>query len=80
MTFGPDYLEEAPAAKLLGFATSTLRRWRRLGTGPLYRQVGDSEKGPAMYRRADLMDWKVQRILGITHEEWARFPRKGGSR
>lgn len=43
-------VDEPTAARLIGFSASTLRRWRRQGTGPRSIRVSRVVR----YRRADL--------------------------
>ncbi|MDN5855537.1 MAG: helix-turn-helix domain-containing protein, partial [Actinomycetia bacterium] len=35
-----EQLSPAQVARMLGVTTETLRRWRRLGSGPVARRVG----------------------------------------
>ncbi len=55
--FNPDpfLLKEPPAAKVLGYATETLRQKRRAGTGPVFYRFG---KNDIRYRLSDLIRWQ----------------------
>ncbi len=55
--FNPDplLLKESPAAKVLGYATETLRQKRRAGTGPVHYRFG---KNDIRYRLIDLLRWQ----------------------
>lgn len=41
------------AASYLGFAEATLKKWRLLGRGPVFRRAGET----VWYRRAELDAW-----------------------
>jgi predicted DNA-binding transcriptional regulator AlpA len=45
-----EILREKDVSKLLGVSVSTLRRWRRLGNGPIYRKLN----GAVRYSGLDL--------------------------
>jgi transcriptional regulator with XRE-family HTH domain len=45
-----EILREKDVSKLLGVSVSTLRRWRRLGNGPIYRKLN----GAVRYAGLDL--------------------------
>lgn len=47
--------EEAFVARFLGKSIETLRRWRRLRTGPAWVRVGRTP----MYRREDVAAWML---------------------
>ena len=44
---------EGEAARMLRVSLVTVRRWRRLGTGPIFRKLGRSVR----YRPADIADF-----------------------
>jgi predicted site-specific integrase-resolvase len=46
-------LTEHEAARVLQVSLVTVRRWRRLGTGPIFRKLGRSVR----YRPADIADF-----------------------
>jgi predicted site-specific integrase-resolvase len=46
-------LTESEAAARLCVSLVTVRRWRRLGTGPIFRKLGRSVR----YRPADIADF-----------------------
>jgi hypothetical protein len=45
------------AADHIGVSVDTIRRWRRLGTGPVYLKLGTGPKAPVRYRITDLDAW-----------------------
>ena len=47
-------LNEKEAAALLGVSVALVRKWRRLGKGPIYRKLGERA---VRYASADLDDW-----------------------
>lgn len=51
-------IREKEAAKLLGISVSTLRRWRRVGSGPLYRKLN----GAVRYTALDLQSFVDARV------------------
>jgi predicted site-specific integrase-resolvase len=46
-------MNETEAANILHVSLSSLRRWRRLGNGPMFRKFGRTVR----YRPADLSDF-----------------------
>jgi predicted site-specific integrase-resolvase len=46
-------MDEIEAANILHVSISSLRRWRRLGNGPMFRKFGRTVR----YRPADLSDF-----------------------
>jgi hypothetical protein len=51
----PNYcIPEKPAASVLGVSVALLRKWRRIGQGPLYLRLGNRI---VRYRRSDLQEF-----------------------
>jgi predicted DNA-binding transcriptional regulator AlpA len=70
MSDSPSPLLSSPeAARYLGIAPQTLRKWRLQGKGPRYVRLGDSPRSRVMYRLADLEVWLAHRTYGSTAEE-----------
>lgn len=59
-------MDTGEAAKAIGYAESTLRRWRWEKVGPPYKQRG---RGKAIYDEAELMAWHEQFRVEPQHEE-----------
>jgi hypothetical protein len=49
----PQYVPERAAAQILGMSVQTMRRWRLMGAGPVYRKFG----GAVRYHLASLERW-----------------------
>ena len=62
-------LNEKDAAKLLGVSVSTLRRWRRLGSGPVYRKLN----GAVRYSAVDLQKFIDDRARVSTQAQHERY-------
>lgn len=58
--FRDDDLTTAEAARALGFGSSTLERWRRLGIGPRYMRLS---RNRVAYRARWLVEWQEQRVV-----------------
>ncbi len=65
----PDVLTAAQAAAYLQVPVETLKRWRRIGTGPRYFHAGRHVR----YRLAQLERWAEQREQEIAHEAGVRW-------
>lgn len=52
----PVTLTTDDAARYLGVAATTIRRWRQLGTGPQYLRL-PGKMGKVLYRVRDLNSW-----------------------
>ena len=50
---------EPDAARYIGFTVSALRKWRRVGRGPRYFQLGRSVR----YSTKDLDAWLEQHVV-----------------
>jgi hypothetical protein len=53
MNLSEPLLTEGDAATILRVSLTSLRRWRRLGSGPVYRKLGRTVR----YRPEDLADF-----------------------
>ncbi|NOU05529.1 MAG: helix-turn-helix domain-containing protein [Hyphomicrobiaceae bacterium] len=51
---GDELLTTSEAAEKLRLSVPSLERYRLLGTGPAYSQLGGGKRGRIVYRRADL--------------------------
>lgn len=71
------YLTEAEAADYIRTPAETLRKWRRLGTGPLSVKMPN---GTVFYPQHLLDAWKAQRIEEAMAEAEARRPGPGRGR
>ncbi len=56
----PKLLNDHEVAARVGVSVATVRRWRQLGTGPLYLKIG----ALARYRLQDIHDWLDSRPTG----------------
>lgn len=56
-------LDEHAVAKFFSISVATVRRWRWLKTGPVFRKLGSSVR----YRRADLEAFLQSRPTGGGH-------------
>jgi excisionase family DNA binding protein len=54
-------LNEKEAAKLLGLATPTIRRWRCEGRGPSYVKLGKAVR----YKRSIVEAWRDARFVDL---------------
>ena len=57
MTVECNYLNTREAARYVGLAASTLKRYRLSGEGPVFHRLG----GRVRYRREDLDAWAAER-------------------
>ena len=65
MTVECNYLTTPEAARYVGLAASTLKRYRMTGEGPVYHRLG----GRVRYRREDLDAWAGERRLVSTVDD-----------
>ncbi len=63
-------VSERHGADLIELSHDTLRRYRRMGTGPRYVRVG-GPNGPVRYRIADLDEWLQSQSVASRAEEVA---------
>ncbi len=64
-------VSERHGADLIELSHDTLRRYRRMGTGPRYVRVG-GPNGPVRYRIADLDEWLQSQSVASRAEEVSR--------
>ncbi len=62
---------ERRAAEACDLSYDTLRRYRRMGTGPTYVRIG-GPNGPLRYLTADLVEWLKRERFQSRAEEVAR--------
>ncbi len=62
---------ERRAAEACDLSYDTLRRYRRMGTGPRYCRIG-GPNGPVRYRIADLDYWLENQSVASRAEEVSR--------
>lgn len=62
-------LPTTAAAHFLGLRPQTLRKWRLLGTGPIFTRLGDGSRARVGYLLSDLQDWINARRFRSTSEE-----------
>ena len=63
-----ELLPSPEAAALLGLKPQTLRKWRLIGTGPVYIRLG-GPAGRVAYRRVDIDAWLEEHAFTSTSAE-----------
>lgn len=58
-------LTEAETARLIGFSTRTLQKWRMIGEGPRFVRV---TARAVRYRRSDIDEWIESRLRTSTSD------------
>jgi hypothetical protein len=62
-------LSTGEAALYLGLRAQTLRKWRLIGSGPLYIRMGRGLRARVGYRRSALDAWCADRTFESTTQE-----------
>jgi predicted site-specific integrase-resolvase len=56
-------LKPKDAAAMIGICTKTLQRWRKLGTGPRYREIGSGKRPTFRYQEGDVRAFLDSRVV-----------------
>ena len=68
----------AEAARRLGVAAGTLKRWASAGRGPRYSRTGD-KRGRCLYAASDLIEWLAERKTSPRACRGERTATRGGA-